>query len=66
MSNVGFSFLNIARENGLSTADAIQNANNIQKYLATPEADRNSLDGALMLQSQPYLSLLQVLLWELL
>lgn len=45
MSNVGFSFLNIARENGLSTADAIQNANNIQKYLATPEADRNSLDG---------------------
>ena len=24
---------------------AIQNANNIQKYLATPEADRNSLDG---------------------
>lgn len=32
MSNVGFSFLNIARENGLSTADAIQNANNIQKY----------------------------------
>ncbi len=45
MPNAGFSFLNIARENGLSTADAIQNANNIQKYLATPEADRNSLDG---------------------
>ena len=45
MPNTGFSFLNIARENGLSTADAIQNANNIQKYLATPEADRNSLDG---------------------
>ena len=40
MPNAGFSFLNIARENGLSTADAIQNANNIQKYLATPEADR--------------------------
>ena len=45
MPNAGFSFLNIARENGLSTADAIQNVNNIQKYLATPEADRNSLDG---------------------
>ena len=45
MPNAGFSFLNIARENGLSTADAIKNANNIQKYLATPEADRNSLDG---------------------
>lgn len=66
MPNAGFSFLNIARENGLSTADAIQNANNIQKYLATPEADRNSLDGLDALQSQPYLSPLQVLLWELL